>query len=111
MDDVPEMAPYARHILMCTGSYCDPEGRAVALFERLAHLLGDLGRYDNPFRVKRGTTPCLGVCMGGPIVAVYPDGIWYHHVDAALLERIVDEHLGQGKPVEDHVFHWLNPDP
>lgn len=108
MDDVPQMAPYARHIFICTGSFCDPEGKAVALYRGLARLLGELGDYDNPCRVKRGTTPCLGVCMGGPILAVYPDGIWYHHVDEVLLERIVKEHLGDNKPVEAAVFHRLD---
>lgn len=98
---------YSRHILICTGSYCDPEGRAAALYARLPHLLGFQGRYENPQRVKRGTTPCLGVCSGGPLVVVYPDGIWYHHVDETVLERIVCEHLGQNRPVEEHVFHWL----
>jgi len=110
MDDAPEMAPYGRHVLMCTGEYCDPERRAGALYQQLATLLGDLGRYDNPERVKRGTTPCLGVCMGGPILAVYPEGVWYHHVDEALLERVVEEHLKERRPVEEWVFHRLEPE-
>jgi (2Fe-2S) ferredoxin len=47
------------------------------------------------------------VCSGGPIVAVYPDGIWYHNVSPALLERIVMEHLKEGRVVEEAVFHRL----
>ena len=106
--DVPEMAPYARHIFVCTGPFCDPEGKAMRLYAQLAHRLGDLGQYDNPQRVKRGITPCLGVCHSGPIVVVYPDGIWYCQVDDALLDRIVEEHLRNGRPVEDAVYHRLN---
>jgi (2Fe-2S) ferredoxin len=72
-------------------------------------MLGDLSNYFNPNRVKRGTTPCLGVCTGGPLLVVYPDGIWYHHVDEALLKRIVEEHLQQDKPVTGHIFFALGP--
>ena len=109
--DAPSQAPYARHILICTGHYCDPEGKALALYNSLTRKLGNLGRYENPLRVKRGITPCLGVCYNGPILVVYPDGIWYHHVDDHLLDRIIQEHLIDGNPVEEFVFHELNTDP
>lgn len=62
-----------------------------------------------PDRVKRGETPCLGVCVGGPIVVVYPAGIWYGGVTPALLERIVVEHFKHGRVVEEAVFHRLPP--
>ncbi|GIW01276.1 MAG: ferredoxin [Roseiflexus sp.] len=104
---MPCMNPYARHIFICTGRYCDPSGKATHLYTRLARLLGPLGAYEHPRRVKRGTSSCLGVCSGGPIVVVYPDGIWYHHVDEAVLERIVREHLEQNRPVTEHMFHRL----
>lgn len=107
MNDAPQMACYGRHVLLCTGPYCDPAGRAKQLYARLARKLGKLGHYDNPVRVKRGITPCLGVCCGGPLLVVYPDGVWYHHVDETLLDRIVDEHLGNGRPVEEAIFHRL----
>ncbi len=107
MTHPPRMNTYTRHVLLCTGRYCDPDGQAQALYTRLPHLLADLSRYENPCRVKRGTTPCLGVCSGGPLLVVYPDGIWYHHVDAFLLERIVETHLRGGEPLWEHVFHRL----
>lgn len=101
------MTPYARHLFICTGQYCDPAGEAQALYDKLPHMLGELARYRNPERVKRGMCPCLGVCQNGPIVVVYPDGVWYQHVDEVGLKRIVDEHLKGNKPVEDLVFHRL----
>ena len=110
-DDAPMMAPYARHVLLCAGRYCDPEGQAARIYRLMAEKLGDLGEYANPIRVKRGMTPCLGVCYGGPILVVYPDGIWYHHVDEAALERIVQEHLLGNRPVEELIFHRLDENP
>jgi len=104
---VPSQAPYAQHIFLCTGSYCDPSGKARLLYQQMAQKLGELDDYDNPERVKRGVSPCLGVCQGGPLMVVYPEGIWYHHVDEAGLDRIIEEHLGEGRPVEEYIFHRL----
>jgi len=107
MNEPPQMSPYARHLFICTGRFCDPEGRASKLYERLPQLLGSLANYENPARVKRGVTTCLGVCSGGPILVIYPDGIWYHHVDENLLKRIVEEHLRHNHPIETAIFHRL----
>lgn len=105
MTNAPTMRPFTRHVLVCTGSSCDPEARGQQLFSKMGDLLGDLRKLRNPCRVKRSTIPCLGICTGGPIIAVYPEGIWYHHVDDALLERIVEEHLKHDQPVEDAIFY------
>lgn len=108
MPSEPRMTPYARHVFICVGDFCDPDDEGEILYQKLHGLLGDLATYRNPVRVKRGKTPCLGVCAGGPIVVVYPDGIWYHHVDEHVLERIVEEHLRNDQPVEDYIFHRLD---
>ena len=101
------MEPYARHVLVCVGGFCSPNREGRALYALLARLLEREGLLFGPTRVKRGETPCLGVCAGGPIVVVYPDGVWYAGVTPALLERIVVEHLRDGKVVEEAVFHKL----
>ncbi|MCU0616315.1 MAG: (2Fe-2S) ferredoxin domain-containing protein [Gemmatimonadaceae bacterium] len=106
---LPQMEPYARHVLVCTGGFCTEDRRGRALYSRLAFLLQREGLLFGPGRVKRSEAPCLGVCNGGPIVAVYPEGIWYGRVDPELLERIVVEHLKGGRVVEEAVFHRLAP--
>ena len=102
-----EMEPYARHVLVCVGSFCTPNRAGRMLYAELARLLQREDLLFGPRRVKRGETPCLGVCAGGPVVVVYPEGIWYAGVTPALLERIVVEHLKHGNVVEEAVFHRL----
>ncbi|HJU88546.1 MAG TPA: NAD(P)H-dependent oxidoreductase subunit E [Gemmatimonadaceae bacterium] len=105
---MPSMEPYSRHVLVCTGGFCSPKHRGRELYALLPQLLERAGLLFGATRVKRGETPCLGVCADGPIVVVYPDGIWYRDVTPELLERIVDEHLLGGRPVEEAVFHRLD---
>lgn len=101
------MEPYRRHVLICTGGFCSADRRGRALYSELASLLEREDLLFGPTRVKRSEAPCLGVCGGGPIVAVYPEGIWYAGVTSQLLERIVVEHLRDGRVIEDAVFHRL----
>ena len=103
----PFMEPYRHHVLVCTGGFCSPDRRGRALYSLLARLLQRESLLFGPRRVKRGETPCLGVCAGGPVVVVYPDGIWYAPVTPKLLERIVVEHLKHGRVIDEAVFFRL----
>src|SRR5437868_6783551 len=102
---LPVMAPFSRHIIVCTGGFCSRTSEGRELYRLLPQLLQREGLLFGADRVKRGETPCLGVCSCGPIVVVYPDGIWYAAVTPRLLERIVVEHLRGGRPADEAVFH------
>ena len=69
-EPLPRMDPYSRHVIVCTGGYCSPERKGRELYSLLASLLEREGLLFGPTRVKRGETPCLGVCESGPIVVV-----------------------------------------
>jgi (2Fe-2S) ferredoxin len=99
------MEPYSRHVLVCTGGFCHESRAGRVIYSKLASLLQREGLLFGPTRVKRSEAPCLGVCGGGPIVVVYPEGVWYAAVTVPLLERIVVEHLKGGRVIDDAVFH------
>ncbi len=110
--DPPKMKPYGRQILICTDGNCAGSEQVDAVYQRLIQLNRSTGfnRLANPHRVKCTQSGCLGVCTGGPIVTVYPDGVWYHHVDVPAVEKIHQQHVVEGRPVEELVLHRLYPD-
>lgn len=61
--------------------------------------------------VYRTKADCLRVCQNGPILLVYPDGIWYHSVTPDVIDRIIQEHLLQRRPVQEFVFQGSAPEP
>lgn len=105
------MRTYGRHVFICTNGNCADPDRAEAIQRRFLALNREhsLNKLRNPERVKCTLSDCLGVCSHGPILTVYPDGIWYHQVDEAALERIYQEHILAGRPVEEFIFHRLFP--
>ena len=50
--------------------------------------------------VRINTAGCMDRCQQGPVIAVYPDAVWYTYVDQEDIDEILEEHLTNGRVVE-----------
>ncbi|HAV27442.1 MAG TPA: NADH-quinone oxidoreductase subunit F [Lachnospiraceae bacterium] len=86
-----------KNILVCAGTGCTA-GDSAILMKKLNEKLEEAGLAEEVKVVKTG---CFGFCQKGPIVAVYPDRVYYTHVKPDDAERIVNDHVIGGHVIKD----------
>ena len=93
----PGSANLARHhVMICAGTGCS-SSNSMQVKEALIKQLAEAG-LDKEIDVVQ--TGCFGFCSLGPIMVVYPEGTFYHHVKVEDVAEIVETHLKGGQLVE-----------
>ncbi len=98
------MSYYHHHVFMCTnrredGSPCCGQFGARESRTYLKRRTKELG-ISEPGKVRINSAGCFGRCGEGPVLVIYPEGVWYTYVDREDLEEILQTHLLEGKILE-----------
>ena len=94
---------YQRHVLICTRSgCCKDKDEAKATRKTLNRACKKLK--DEGLNVTVTHVECLKLCCNGPLMVVYPEGVWYGRVTPDACEQIARQHLRDGETVEEFAF-------
>jgi (2Fe-2S) ferredoxin len=69
------------------------------LFDYAKKRVKELG-LSGPGKIRVNKAGCLDRCAEGPVMVIYPEGVWYTFVDTEDVEEIIQSHLIKGLPVE-----------
>ncbi|MEB3254498.1 MAG: (2Fe-2S) ferredoxin domain-containing protein [Synechococcus sp.] len=100
----------SHHLLLCAtaskAKCCDPV-LGHAAWTELKNVIQELGLDSNERPegiVLRSKVDCLRICEQGPILVVWPDGIWYAEVTAEKVRTIIEKHILSQQPIQEWIL-------
>jgi len=98
------MSFYDKHVFFCVhqrdnGEDCCGNRNAQEARDYVKNKVKELGVSSRHNRIRINNSGCVDRCDEGPVIVVYPEGIWYTYVDESDLDEIVEEHLKNGRIV------------
>ena len=97
---------YRVNILCCGGTGCT----ASSSTEIVDNLNECIQKYHLENEVNVVKTGCFGLCQKGPIVAIYPEKVFYSHVKPEDAEKIIVDHIMHGSVVKDLELYDIDPE-
>ena len=102
-----QLPPFKYHLLLCadqTKPKCCTKAAGLEAWNYLKKRIKELGLDSGSTPVHRTKANCLRGCdyqIPGPVMLVYPGGYWYRAATPDAIERILQEHVMAGTPVEE----------
>lgn len=94
------MALTTNTILICAGGACISAGEE-SVKEALERKIKEYNLQETINVVETG---CMGACSLGPIMVIYPEGVYYQKLTPEAVEKIVEEHLLKGRIVDEYLY-------
>lgn len=89
-----------RHVMVCQFRTCTKDGAAQVLATLQEQSI------EGVTIEGRG---CMGLCGSGPIVAIFPDNIYYGQVTPKKARQIIESHLLGNQPIPTFMHPRLHP--
>jgi (2Fe-2S) ferredoxin len=99
------MSYYDKHVFFCTnqrddGEDCCGNYKAQQARDYVKAKVKELGISNRNNSIRINSAGCLDRCDEGPVLVVYPEGVWYTFVDESDLDDIIESHLKNGQVVD-----------
>lgn len=96
---------YDKHVFLCTnqredGGDCCANHGAQKARDYMKNRVRELGISGSRNKIRINAAGCMDRCDEGPVIVVYPEGIWYNYADESDLDEIIEQHLKNGRIVE-----------